>query len=86
MSQKGLECAREWQREVLGARESNTEPERARGRKREPDSESKLAKVQREPEPVSEPERARVSQRKAERANERNIGSQTALCSAEIIQ
>ena len=79
MSQKGLECAREWQREVLGARESNTEPERARGRKQAKES-------QREPEPVSEPERARVSQRKAERANERNIGSQTALCSAEIIQ
>ena len=43
MSQKGLECAREWQREVLGARESNTEPERARGRKREPDREPELA-------------------------------------------
>ena len=63
--------------------------ERASGSHREQDRarESQREKAsQREPEPVSEPERARVSQRKAERANERNIGSQTALCSAEIIQ
>ena len=44
MSQTGPGCAREWQRELVGARESNTEPERARGRKREQDSEPKLAK------------------------------------------
>ena len=79
MSQTGPECAREWQRELVGARESNREPKRVRGKKQAKAS-------QREPEPVSEPERARVSQRKAETANERNIGSQTALCSAKIIQ
>ena len=44
VSLPGPECAREWQRELVGARESNTEPERARGRKREPDSKQKLAK------------------------------------------
>ena len=44
VSLTGPECAREWQRELVGARESNTEPERARARKREPNSEPKPAK------------------------------------------